>query len=173
MNELDEVWTRKLNEARIRANAAGNADVAAYLELKASNDAVRRASVEWLLDSLSEIASDSNRSGANISIETEDSHRFAFGSAQMVGSLFRFRQGVRCLSIEAGWTRAPGDGFMRGGSLAAGRITHFGISKHNAELLLIAEKNAPSWFSVDRNGTRAIFDSRHLNRHFQIFLGAV
>ena len=171
MNELEEVWAQKLAEARIRANAAGNQAVADYLNLKASNDAVRQASVEWLFESLTEIAAFQNRNGANVRIETENLHQFAFRNANLVGSLYRFRQGIRCLSVEAGWTRAPKDGFMRGGALAIARIIHFGISKHNAELLLIAEKNAPSWFSVDKNGTREVFDSRHLNAHFQIFLG--
>ena len=83
------------------------------------------------------------------------------------------RQGVRCLTIEAGWTRTPNDGFMRGGSLAAARITHFGMAKHNAELLLVQSNGAPLWTEAKNDGSRVLFDSKNLNRHFQIFLGQV
>ncbi len=172
MNELEQVWTQKLSEARVKAENSGRADVAEYLALRATNDMVRQTSVEWLLDSLFEIASDANRGGANVSVETENSHRFEFGNVSLVGSLCRLRQGVRCLSVEAGWTRAPADGFMRGGALAVALISHFGRSKHNAELVLISEKNAPNWFSVGKNGGRDLFDAKNLQSHFRIFLGA-
>ena len=171
MNELDEVWARMLDEARTKAQVSGNHDVAEYLALKATNDMIRQASVKWLFDSTVEIASNANRNAANISIETEHPHRFDFGNATLAGSLLRFRQGVRCLILEAGWTRTPADGFMRGGALAAARIAHFGISKHNTDLLLITENNSPSWFAVEKDGKRSLFDSRNLNGHFRIFLG--
>ncbi len=173
MNELEQVWTQKLSEARLKAENSGCADVAEYLALRATNDMIRRTSVEWLLDSLSEIASDANRSGANVRIETENPHRFQFGNANLAGSLCRLHQGVRCLSVEAGWTRAPADGFMRGGALAVALVSHFGRSKYNAELVLVSGKNAPSWFSVDKNGKRELFDARNLQGHFRIFLGSV
>lgn len=174
MNELDEIWARKLSEAQMKARAEGRADVADYLALKASNDALRQTSVKWLFDSLVGIASFANQTEANgITIETKDAHRFEFGNATLVGSLLNLRLGVRCLTLEAGWTRAPADGFMRGGALAIARLEHFGISKHNAELILISEKNSLGWFSVDKDGKREMFDSRSLNRHFQIFLGII
>ena len=172
MNELEQVWTQKLSEARVKAQKSGRADVAEYLALRTTNDMIRRTSVEWLLDSLSEIAGDANRSGANVSVETENAHRFQFGNASLVGSLYRLRQGVRCLTVEAGWTRSPADGFMRGGALAVALVSHFGMSKHNAELVLISEKNAPSWFYADVNGKRNLFDARNLQEHFRIFLGS-
>ncbi len=173
MNELDEVWAQMLGEARIKAQASGSGDVADYLALKAANDMLRQTSVKWLFDSTIEIVSNANRNGTSITIENENPHRFAFGNANLVGSLARFRQGVRCLTLEAGWTRTANDGFMRGGALAAARISHFGISKHNAELLLVSEKNTPSWFAVDKDGKRSLFDSRNLNEHFQVFLGTI
>jgi len=171
MNELDEVWTQMTNKALEKARADGRGDVAEYLELKTTNDTIRAASVKWLLDATLEIASFANRNDAAITIENENPHQFSFGNANLVGSLVRFRQGVRCLSVEAGWTRTPNDGFMRGGALAGARISHFGISKHNAELLLIKSNDFPHWFFVDENGKRDLFDSRHLNQHFQLFLG--
>ncbi len=173
MNELDEVWTQMINEAAARARSDGRGDVAEYLTLKATNDAIRTQSVEWLLDSMRAIASFANQNGAGVTIENENPHRFAFKNANLVGSLVRLRQGVRCLSVEAGWTRTPTDGFMRGGALACARITHFGLSRHNAELLLIRSNDLPNWFSVTEDGKRDIFDSRHLNEHFQVFVSEV
>ena len=171
MNELDEVWSRKLGDALIEAQRTGRGDVADYLALRASNDALRQTSLQWLFDSLLEIASFSNRRGSAVTIETENQHRFDFGNAVLGGALIRLRQGVRCLTVEAGWTRTPADGFMRGGALALGRLSHFGLSKHNVELFLILEKDSPGWFAADQNGRREIFDSRNLNEHFQVFLG--
>lgn len=173
MNELDEVWVRRLNEARAAAQAQGRGDVAEYLALKAANDTLRQTSVQWLLDCLTEIAAFENRNGAGITIENQNPHYFDYGNATLVGSLLSLRQGVRCLSLEAGWTRTPADGFMRGGALAAARLSHFGRSRHNAELVLISEKNVPNWFAVDKDGKRGLFDSKNLNQHFQVFLDTI
>ena len=173
MNELEQVWTQKLSEARVKAQSAGREDVAEYLALRATNDLIRQTSVEWLFDSLLEIAAEANRGGANITIENENPHRFQFGNANLAGSLARLRQGVRCLSLEAGWTRAPADGFMRGGALAVAQIAHFGISKHNAELFLVQTDNVPNWFYAAKDGKRELFDAKNLQRHFQIFLGTI
>ncbi len=172
MNELDDVWAQMITESAIKAQASGRGDVAEYLSLKSANDSIRAASVEWLLDSAVAIAEDANRQNARITIENENPHNFAVGNSNLVGSVFRFRQGVRCLSIEAGWTRTPADGFMRGGALACARILHFGMTKQNEELLLIRGDNAPNWFIIDKANNRNLFDSRNLQRHFQIFLSA-
>jgi len=172
MNELDELWTQMISEAAIKAQASGRGDVAEYLLLKAANDLIRAAAAEWLLDSSTAIAEELNRQNAGIEIENENPHRFAFGNSNPVGSLVRFRYGVRCLSVEAGWTRAPGDGFMRGGALACARISHFGMSRENEELLLIRADDSVNWFALDKENKRSPFDSRNLQRHFQIFLGA-
>ena len=172
MNELEQVWAQKLSDARAKAQVSGREDVGEYLALRATNDMIRQTSTDWLLNSLLEITADANRSGANVVVETENPYRFQFGNASLAGSLCRLCQGVRCLTVEAGWTRTPADGFMRGGALAVVRIAHFGISKHNAELFLVSENNTPSWFSVDKNGKRELFNAKNLQRHFQIFLGA-
>ena len=171
MNELDEVWARMIDDALEKARANGNGDVAEYLTLKATNDKIRQTSVEWLLGSLIEIASFANQNGAGITIKNENPHQFSFKNANLVGWLVRFRQGVRCLTIEAGWTRKPTDGFMRGGALACAKISHFGVSRHNAELLLVQSNNLSSWFSIDADGNRMLFDSNNLQQHFRIFLG--
>lgn len=172
MNELEQIWTQKLTEARIKAQTAGREDVADYLALRATNDLIRQTSVKWLFDSLLEITAEANRNGTNIQIETENQHRFQYGNSSLAGSLARLSQGVRCLTVEAGWTRTPADGFMRGGALAVARLAHFGLSKHNAELFLVSANNLPGWFAVDKNGGRELFDAKHLQGHFQIFVGA-
>ncbi len=171
MNELDQVWTQMIEQALAKARSGGRGDVAEYFALKATNDTIRAESIKWLLDSMLEIASFANQNGASVKIENEDSHRFAFKNANLVGSLVRFHQGVRCLSVEAGWTRTPNDGFMRGGALAGAQISHFGLSRHNTDLLLVQSNDLPNWFSVSSDGKRDLFDSRHLNQHFQVFLG--
>lgn len=171
MDDLEKIWTNQLNEARAKAQTTGREDVADYLALRATNDMIRQTSVRWLFESLIEIAAEANRTGANVQIETENQHRFQQGNSSLGGSLARFRQGVRCLTVEAGWTRTPADGFMRGGALAVARLSHFGISKHNAELLLVQTNNAPSWFSVDKEGKRELFNAQHLQQHFRLFFG--
>ena len=169
MQELDEVWAGMLENALAKAESDGRRDVADYLTLKAMNDAVRQTSVRWLFGLLLEIAVNNPR----LAIENENPHRFDFANASLVGSLLRLRHGVRCLTIEAGWTRTPNDGFMHGGALAAARITHFGMAKHNAELLLVQSNGIPVWFTAEKDGRRILFDSNHLSQHFQIFLGEI
>ncbi|MET0752641.1 MAG: hypothetical protein ABWZ66_04685 [Pyrinomonadaceae bacterium] len=170
MNELEEVWTQMMNKAINDARDSGRHDVAEYLTLKATNDFIRAMSVKWLFDSMNEIFVQSRLAG--IKIENENPHRFAFNRAHMVGSRLSLRQGVRCLSIEAGWTRTPADGFMRGGALAAARITHFGISTATEEVILLRKDDFPQWFSIDRQERKSIFDSNNLQKHFQIFTGS-
>lgn len=169
MNELDEIWTQMITNAIADARAADRHDVAAYLALKATNDLIRSTSINWLFDSMTEIAARHNRNIANVRVESENPHNFAFGKANMVGSLLRLRQGVRCLTLEAGWTRTPKDGFMSGGALAVAQITHFGIPRSNSSLVLLREDDLPQWFSIDKSDKKNVFDSRHLQKHFQVF----
>lgn len=172
MNELDEVWSEMLASAIANAEASGRRDVADYLSLKAANDTIRQAGVKWLMDSAIELATDASRQKPSIVIETESPYTFAFKGANLVGSLLRVRQGVRCLTIEAGWTRTPNDGFMRGGALAFARITHFGMAKAGADLMLARPGDAPHWFAMPGDETRVQIDSSNIRDHFQIFLGS-
>lgn len=172
MNELDEVWLQMMSQAQAQAQSSGRSDVAEYLALKANNDALRSTSCQWLFNSFLELSEEVNRQGIRLEIETENPHRFTVGHSTMVGSLLQFRQGVRCLTIETGWTRTPSDGFMRGGSLAHAKISHFGISKANAELLLLRNKqDSPFWAAIDKEGTKKIFAFNDLRKHFEVFLG--
>src|SRR3954469_16929741 len=110
MDELDESWVRMLAAAGEKAALQGRSDVAEYLRLKATNDAVRAAGVKWLLDAFITTAFDLN---ASLQIEREEGHTFTHGSSTMAGTRLVIRYGVRCLEIEAGWTRTPSHGIMR------------------------------------------------------------
>src|SRR5829696_728645 len=152
MGELDEAWAAALSEAERRARLAGRKDVAEYLSLKNSNDLLRTAGVDWLVSAFTNLAGDANRAGASIQISKQDGHRFQTGSSTMVGHLLTLMNGVRTLYVEAGWPRAPRDGFVRGGGLACANIRHMGIKAANEELLLAkSSTGAPAWKSISNN----------------------
>src|SRR2546427_7787481 len=86
MTELDEAWELTLAEAKRRAHAAGRADIADYLNLRARNDLLRRTGTEWLVSSLTKLAGGAKRPGAGIPIEEQDAPRFSVGSSTMGGT---------------------------------------------------------------------------------------
>jgi hypothetical protein len=167
MNELDEVWSMMLAAKLSDAKSSGREDIAEYLALKQSNDAIRRTGIGWLFDLLIELASEAQRNNPHVMIEREEPHEFPFRGARLAGSLVRVRLGVRSLTIEAGWTRTPAHGFMRGGILAGARLSHFGMPQAGCEIALVQKDETPFWSSD--NGT--IFDSTELQRHLEIVLG--
>jgi len=167
MTELDQVWSEMLSNAAAKAIDRGNRDVVDYLRLKAANDAIRAAGVGWVLDTIIEIAGGAVRAQAAIAIEREEPHNFAHGNSNMVGSRINVRNGVRCLTVEAGWTRTPRDGVMRGRALAVAIISHFGLPKMRAELRLVHSETLPRW--IDETDT--VVDSSELRRHFDVLLG--
>ena len=168
MTELDLVWSQLLADAGTRADDTGRKGVADYLRLRATNDAIRNAGVQWLYDTMIEIAAPAMAGYNPVSIEREDPHSFVRGSSTMVGSLLRIRQGVRCLTVEAGWVRTPADGIMQNGALVYARITHFGMQKAGGEIRLVQTETPPQWLD-ETDGT---VDSGELLRHFAVFLGA-
>jgi hypothetical protein len=153
VSELDEAWAQTLDEARRRAHAAGRADVAEYLSLRAANDLLRQTGVDWLLQTAVTVAGEANRNGASIQTAEVATHRFAVGSATMVGRVLTLSFGVRALSLEAGWPRAPHDGIVRGGGLACGNIKHRGLKSASEELLLVQAANgSPRWLASKDDG---------------------
>lgn len=173
MNELNEVWEQLISEAAKNPQNIRQAGLAEFIAVKAANDEIRETSVRWLLDTMRGAAEHANLKNANILIETAENHRFSIGDMRLRGSLLRFRQGIRNMTVEAGWTRAPDDGFMRGNALAVARISHFGISRENAELHLLKYEDRPQWFTVTKLGLRVSFEITDLIRHLQIFLGII
>jgi hypothetical protein len=170
MNELNEVWEELIAEAAKNPLATNGEGFAEFLAVKNANDAARETAVGWLFEMMRKAAEHANAKNANIQIESAEPHRFSLGEMQLGGRLLRFRQGIRAMTVEAGWTRAPGDGFMRGNALAAARITHFGVPEANAELHLVRFEEQPRWFTYTKLGLRVSFEIEDLIRHFQVFL---
>lgn len=171
------MWEEALREAQKHALQTGREDIVEYLQLRAANNGARRIGIEWLLATFLEVAAEANRRGFGLATEKSAMHNFAIGAATMHGEKIRLSFGVRALIVEAGFPRTPADGFIRGGGLAAARISHFGIAKANASLLLVrANSNsvaAPNWFTVDEQNIRQQFSTAHLKNHFAVFLGQV
>jgi hypothetical protein len=146
MDELDASWAEMLIAASQRAALQGRGDVAEYLRLKATNDAIRTAGVKWLLDAFIATAFEQDPS---LQIEREEGHAFAHGASTMAGTRLVIRYGVRCLEIEAGWTRTPPHGIMREAALARANILHFGRRRDNENLKLIQTAELPDWTRAD------------------------
>jgi len=169
MSELDEAWAAALAEAEHRARLAGRGDVAEYIALRNSNDLLRKAGIDWLLASFTNVAGDANRGGASIQLTNTDGHRFRIGTSTMVGRLVSLTFGVRQLVVEAGWPRVPRDGIVLGGGLASAYVRHVGIRRADEQLLLSrSASGSPQWTSVT-NRPRAFHES-DIYRHLAILL---
>ncbi len=155
MTELDKFWANEIARALEQAKAAGRADVADYLSLRASNDFLRSTAVKWLMRCFVETGEEFRLKGKPISLETDTKHSFPVGHSTMAGSRFSFHYGVRSLTVEAGWTRTPEHGFISGGGLACAKVTHFGIPKANRDLLLIKVNDAPQWVVQENENIRS------------------
>ncbi|HZG52971.1 MAG TPA: hypothetical protein VEZ40_12615 [Pyrinomonadaceae bacterium] len=172
MSELEAEWARRLAEAEQSARARGRSDVADYLALRALNDMARNTGIEWLLAAFTTHAGECNRAGAGIRLAHTEAHRFRVGASTMVGQRLTLTTGVRVLTVEAGWPRTPRDGIVRGGGLAAGRITHFGNPSANDELLLMQNAgDAPRWMALDPAGVRPTLEASRVRRHIEKLLG--
>jgi hypothetical protein len=156
--------------AEARGRAGG--DVAEYLEVRAANDRLREGAVAWLLDLFTAAAGELNRAGAGVQLSRADAHRFRVGAATMVGTRLVLSRGVRSLTVEAGWPRAPRDGIVRRGGLACARVSHFGAPSSDEELLLLpaADGGEPCWFALDRNGAGTALLPEQVRLHFVKFL---
>lgn len=161
-----------LAAAAEKARASGRNDVAAYLHLKASNDLIRQASVNWMLDTLIEHAASANRSNLAIAIERVEPYSFSHLGANLVGSCLSLRYGVRCLTVETGWTRTPADGFLRGGGLALARFRHFGVPKAGAILSLTNNDEMPAWRIVNGDSVADRIQSHYLREHVRLLTGS-
>ena len=171
MSELDEAWALALAEAEQRARSVGRGELVEYLSLRNSNDLLRKAGIEWLISTFTQLAGDANRVGASLQIANQDGHRFKIGNSTMVGELLTLSNGVRQLFIEAGWPRTPRDGIVRGGGLACGNIRHLGLKSANQELLLTKTNHgAPTWLATDNTDTRFDLHESDIRRHFAILL---
>lgn len=171
LDDDDNNWTAVFRSAEEQLRDSGRVDLADYVSLRAANDAVREKAVAWLFNAVSAVAGEANRRDLAIAIERSESHSFEFRGANIVGSLTRLRQGVRAMTVEAGWPRVPSDGFIRGNALAVARVRHFGMREHDADLLLSRFEGVPIWFADAGGGRREEFHLGELLRHFAVFVG--
>ena len=172
MSSFDEEYERRLAEAQRRAGTRGRDDVLDYLSVRASNDRLRAGGVAWLFDSFTALAGELNRAGAGLTISRTESHRFRVGHSTMVGTQLVIRNGLRALTVEAGWPRMPGDGIVRGGGLACARLTHFGDPSAGEELLLAPwGPDAARWLSIRDAGPHEEFLEDRVRRHVGRLLG--
>lgn len=171
MSELEEAWELALAEAKQRARSSGRADIATYLDLRSKNDLLRRTAIDWLTATVTSLAGEANRRGAGIQIERQDSHSFRRDAATMVGGRLTLRRGVRALSIECGWPRKPGDGFVRGDGLACANIKHFGRPRSNAELVLArSAKGLPQWVTIEKSQAKTPLTEAQIRQHLSLLL---
>ncbi|HYN85793.1 MAG TPA: hypothetical protein VER32_11090 [Pyrinomonadaceae bacterium] len=174
MDEFEQELSERLAAAQERARTRGRNDVADYLLLRAANDARRAESVAWLVEAFTALAGEANRAGASVGLARDEAHRFRVGNSTMVGTRLVLSSGVRRVTLEAGWPRAPRDGIVRGGGLASARVTHFGDARAGAEFLLVApadEESAPRWLVLGDDGARDPLSEEHLRRHLTKLLG--
>ena len=170
MSELDEAWALALAEAEAHARAAGRKDIAEYLALRNANDLSRKIGSEWLLTMFENIAGEANRGGASIQISREDKHRFKVGNATMVGRRLNLQSGVRMLSVDVGWPRTPGDGFIRGGGLACGGVLHLGMKSASEQLRLVLNaRGVPRWLALGKRAGAEIHEA-DIKHHVSILL---
>jgi hypothetical protein len=171
MSELDEAWALALAEAERRARTSGRTDVAQYLALRNSNDLLRKTGIDWLTQTVLQLAGKANRAGASIQIANDEQHRFHAGNATMVGTRLTLTFGLRALSVEAGWPRTPKDGFIRGGGLACGKLIHRGIKSASEELQLVrSPAGIPRWLAITKEGKGIQMDELRLKTHLAILL---
>jgi hypothetical protein len=119
-----------------------------------------------LFDAFTAIAGEANRLGASIQLARSEPHRFRVGPSTMVGARLTLARGVRTLTIEAGWPRAPRDGIVRGGGLACARLGHFGAPSAGEDLLLVVDVGgAPLWVIPSEKGRQAVLSPERMCRH--------
>jgi hypothetical protein len=172
VSEFDEEYEQRLAEAQRRAGSRGRDDVLDYLAVRASNDRLRARGVEWLLDSFTALAGELNRAGAGLTLQRTESHRFRVGHSTMVGTRLVLRNGIRELTIEAGWPRTPRDGIVRGGGLACARVSHFGAPSAGEELLLAPwEAGGARWLASREGGPHEEFLEDGVRLHVGRLLG--
>jgi hypothetical protein len=167
----DEEYERRMGDARESARAQGRGDVLDYLDLRASNDRLRAAGVGWLVETFTALAGEANRAGAGVALGRTEAHRFRVGNSTMVGTRLVLSRGVRSLTIEAGWPRAPRDGVVRGGGLASALVGHFGRRDDGDELLLVPEADSPRWLVIEKTGARTALLEDRLRQHLSKLLG--
>lgn len=170
MTDTDDLFEQFLAAATLHAPVVRNSSLAGFIALKTANDALRTIHSKRFFDLLTSAAAHAAGKGVAIDVEHADGHRFKIEKMTLAGEVYRFRHGIRCLTAEAGWTRTPSDGFMRGNALAVARLSHFGYARETEELHLLKFEDEPRWFRVAKDATRISFEPEDVVRHFRLLL---
>jgi hypothetical protein len=168
--EISEFWSEIVARHSGGPGDPNRRIVADFIALKATNDEIRGRAIEWLIASFTELAAHANRKNIPIEIERKEPHSFAAYGANMVGVKTSYRHGIRCLTVEAGWTRLPSDGFMRGGALAVAQIRHFGLRQHSLDLALLKTGDKHDWFEIDNENTARPIQIENLIRQMRVLI---
>jgi hypothetical protein len=160
MEEPAKLWETMLEEAKKRASGV----VADFISLRSQNDLLRKAGIDWVLDTVIKFATDP-RLRPPIEIMREEPHEFFDKSTRLVGQKLQLNQGLRCMILEAGWPRIPSDGFIRGGGLALVKIKHKGFSEKNVTLRLKREGDMLSWSAEKHDIAICAVDEAYLLEH--------
>lgn len=167
MDAENHLWTGLLSDSAFRELFAGRGVIGDYLRLREQNESIRAKAVELLFAATRRLAGEASTSGLAVVAEEFDECSFEVSSARVSGPGLRLRHGVRCLTLEAGWTRFPSDGVLREGALALARLSHFGMPQKTALLHLLVFDERPRWFTIGRDGIRRSFEAEDLVRHLQ------
>ena len=164
------IFGRDIDLAIAESKEKGRFELADYLKLKATNDRIRQESRDWLFDTIEDLVIAFNNHGARIKFETLFKKRIKYGYSSLTGNTLELKQGLRCFTTEVGWTQSIDDGVMKSGSMAFGRLRHFGFKKETEEIELHDFEGVPQWFSVNEDLTRTPFTVASLKRHFEVLL---
>lgn len=168
MRDIEEIWEETV--AQTLDSAANDVSVD-FSTLKNTRDALRETACQKLLEIFRLIGENFAEKGLKISLQHAPTHRFDVQMTSMVGQKLVLSCGIRSLTIEAGYPRTGTDGFMRGNSLAAARISHFGVAQANQLLYLHQlDESEPTWFTSESEFSRKAFEAADVRRHFGILL---
>ena len=166
----DDIFNKDIEFAIAQSKESGRFDLSDYLKVKANNDRVRQEARDWLFSTIEDIVLAFNNHGARIKFETLYKKSIKYGYTSLTGNRLELKQGLRCFTTEVGWTQSIDDGVMKSGSLAFGRLSHFGFRKETEEIELHDFEGNPQWFAVGEDLTRTPFTVASLKRHFEVLL---
>lgn len=153
---------------------------AEYLALKAANDQLRERGKQWLLDTLTGLCADANRSlmtdPAQVGIQTGSQEwQFKVENATMAGERFGARYGYKTLTVEVGWPRLPEHGFLTDNALARARVSFSQNTMLQPQVIaeLVFKKvgsSEPAWFVFKNRQLGEQITEAQLREFFNLIL---
>lgn len=155
---------------------------AEYLALKAANDLLRERGKQWLLDTMSQLCADANRTlitqpdQAGIQTGSQE-WQFKVENATMAGERFGARYGYHTLTVEVGWPRLPEHGFLTDNALARARVSLSQNTMLQPEVIaeLVFKKvggSEPAWFVIKNKQLGEQITEARLRGFFNLILAA-